>query len=260
MRLWDEARVAVYSALQRSLPAAMRDWIGGSSLTARLRRALLWDLVQSEVSFHGYQFTISAPIKMIATIRRDGGIENGLCRLVLEQCRLGDVAIDVGANYGFVSLVMTQAVGPKGQVHSFEVDPEIVRALMANVTANGVGDRCRVVQTFVGNIADGQGRTTIDAYTEAVGLERLDFLKIDVDGPDLAVLEGAQKTLARFQPVVAIEMSGEQQRIISLLQELGYECTDMKGREIDPNAWPPNILAAVGRRLQVPPRSASLPR
>ena len=260
MHLWNEARVAIYGRLQRSLPAGVRAWIGRSQLTAPFRRWFLWPrgagrLVGTNVLFEGHRFHFAAPLKVTTSVRQNGGIENGLCRLVLSECGSGAVALDVGANYGFISLVMACAVGAKGTVHAFEADTEIASALAENIRLNNFEDRCRVVEGFVGDTCDGRGRLTVDDYVSRVGLERVDFLKIDVDGPDHQVLEGARKTLQRFHPVVVIEMTNEQPAILALLRELGYECADMRGQEVNPAAWPPNLLAAVGRRLAIPPRS-----
>lgn len=261
MSLFREARLSAYNTLQRLLPTRVREWIGGSRLTEPLRRALLWRIVEAPVDFHGRRFRFAAPMKMIAAIRRNGGIENGLCRLILEQTKPGHIVLDIGANYGFVTLVMANAVGSAGQVHSFEADSKIHDGLLANVTRNELRDRCTVVHGFVGDVADGQARITIDSYVATAKLERVDFIKIDVDGPDLQVLEGARATLSRFHPVIAIEMTAAHDQIIALLRELGYDCTDMQGRDLDRAAWPANVLAAVGRRLQVPsPSAISLPK
>lgn len=262
MRLWNEARVALYSKLHQVLPVSVRNWIGGSSLTAPLRRMLIWPnavgkLVATDVTFEGRTFRFSAPVKTAATVRERGGIENGLCRLILEQCSEGAIALDVGANYGFVSLVMAHAVGASGQVHSFEADRDILGGLRTNIADNEVGKRCQVVHAFVSATSSPPERISVDDYVATHRLARVDFLKIDVDGPDAEVLEGARKTLERFHPVIAIEMTQDHDRIIDMLAELGYETTDMRGMAVDRTAWPPNVLAAVGRRLRVPPRRAS---
>lgn len=261
IRVWNEARVAVYGVMQRRLPILVQNWIGGSRLTEPVRRLLLWPkgsrtLVESKINFQGRRFRFAAPVKVASTVRRIGGIENGLCRLVLQECQPGAVTLDVGANYGFVSLVMANAVGDSGHVHAFEADPKIFEALASNININNLNARCSVVHGFVGNVADEHHRMTIDDYVDKYGIERLDFIKIDVDGPDFQVLEGARNSLTHFHPVVAIEMTGDQSRILELLRELGYQCSDMSGGEVDPNNWPPNVLAAVGRRLRVPLRTS----
>ena len=261
MSLLSEARLSAYNALQRWLPTRIREWIGSSRITEPVRRRLLWRIVEAGVDFHGRRFRFAGPVKMIAAIRRTGGIENGLCRLILEQTKPGDIVLDVGANYGFVTLIMAHAVGTAGQVHSFEADSKIHGGLVANVERNELRDRCKVTHGFVGNVADGGRHITIDSYVATAKLEHVDFIKIDVDGPDLEVLEGARETLIRFHPIIAIEMTRAQDQIVSLLRDLGYECTDMRGRDVDREAWPANVLAAVGRRLQIPlPSAISLPR
>jgi precorrin-6B methylase 2 len=258
MDLWNEARVALYGALQRRLPVGVRNWIGGSALTARLRKLLLRPdgidrLVVTDVSFEGHHFKFAAPVKVAATVRRVGGIENRLCRLILKECRAGDVAIDVGTNYGFVTLVMAQAVGTAGAVHSFEANPEIYEGARSNLERNSLTGYCTLVQGFVAETSGGD-RIAVDDYVERERIKRVDFIKVDVDGPDLQVLEGARSTLQRFHPIVVIEMTGEQAKIVALLEGLGYQCTDMHGNDLVPGQWPENMLAAVGRRLAVPMR------
>src|SRR6185312_16305231 len=108
-------------------------------------------------------FKFAAPVKVAADVRERGGIENGLCRLVLKECSPGAVALDIGGNYGFVTLVMAQAVGPSGRVHSFEANSAIALALRSNVTRNALGERCTVVHGFVGR-EHGGGKFTIDDY------------------------------------------------------------------------------------------------
>jgi precorrin-6B methylase 2 len=258
-RLWNEARVALYTAFRRGLPSSVREWLGGSTLTEPLRRWFVWPgaigrLVTTDLEFCGRALRIATPLKAASELRARGGIENRLCRLILEQCTEGAVAIDVGANYGFVSLVMAHAVGASGQVHSFEANPTIFEAFVANIAANGFEQRCTAVRGYVDAVTAPPDRFSIDDYVRDKQLARVDFIKIDVDGPDADVLDGAKQTLERFHPIVAIEMSAEQERIIGLLEGMGYECTDMLGEPVDRNAWPPIVLAAVGRRLRVPPR------
>ena len=260
MSLWGEARVAVYGRLRAWLPPKVRDWIGGSRLTEPLRRSVLWpsgarNLVETAVDFQGHRFQFAASVKVVDSVRRNGGIENGLCRLILKECTVGGCALDVGANYGFVSLVMAQAVGAGGQVHSFEADPLIFEAVSQNIARNELQRSCSVVNRFVGDKSDGGRFVRIDDYVAQRGLSRVDFIKIDVDGPDLQVLEGARATLQRFHPIVVIEMTKDEQAIVDLLRSYGYECSDLHGNEVTAARWPANVFAAVGRRLAVPARS-----
>jgi FkbM family methyltransferase len=150
--------------------------------------------------------------------------------------RPGNVAVDVGANMGFTSVVISQLVGPDGIVHSFEPSPRIYEKLkkiidrnhLANVHCHhrGCGRRTEWLELWTpessGNAslrpaAEIVGRTLrkdvveIRAIDEDLGpkLQRLDFLKIDTEGFEIDVLAGGANTIARHQPVIYIELSAE---------------------------------------------------
>jgi hypothetical protein len=131
----------------------------------------------------------------------------------------------------------------------------IARAFADNVARNDFQQRCEVVRAFVGN-RDGGESVSIDAYVASHRIERLDFIKIDVDGPDLDVLKGARKSIERFRPAVVIELTTNEQQIYDFLRDLGYTCSDGMGHTVEPPAWPANLYAAVGRELVVPPKAS----
>lgn len=127
-----------------------------------------------------------------------------------------DVFIDVGANIGYLTITGANAVGPNGKVFSFEAHPRIFGYLQENVALNGLSN-VTVRNAAVGNItgtvdllecpgddsqscvAHGDGAVAIpmvsldDAlpYEEPVAL-----LKIDVEGYEKFVLEGADRLLS----------------------------------------------------------------
>jgi len=135
----------------------------------------------------------------------------------------GGVAIDAGANIGVFSVELA-ALGY--EVHAFEPIPETCARLRENLALNpriagrvhtndrALGDREEVVtMTAPGNSPatsyitrePGNGTaallpvrtTTLDAYAAASGLQRIDFLKLDVEGYEPAVLRGAAALLNR---------------------------------------------------------------
>ena len=86
---------------------------------------------------------------------------------------------------------------------------------------------------------------TLDAYVAESALERIDFIKLDVDGNELRVLEGAAHTLERFRPTMLMELApyvldeedGTLEGVLALLKEAGYRLTDLKStRELAPSA------------------------
>jgi len=76
--------------------------------------------------------------------------------------------------------------------------------------------------------------TSIDAYVLKTGLRRLDAIKIDVEGAELAVIKGAMRSIERFQPgLIFVEVEGENMDEVEYaLRALGYNVQiDKKGHK-----------------------------
>jgi len=204
-------------------------------------------LAEGPVRFERLHFHFAAPYETWIKARQRG-IENRICRLFLSQCREGFVGIDVGANCGFVSLVMALAVAPAGKVLSFEADPSYYDVLRRNVRSNGLEEVCEPFHAFVGPDSSGDGRVCVDDVVRSRGLTRVDAMKVDVDGPDLDVLRGAKETLTRFRPVLVVEMSANQDAIYRFLKdEVGYTTlVGQSGEKVVPGEWPLNLIAGDG--------------
>lgn len=133
--------------------------------------------------------------------------------------RPGDVVFDVGANLGAYTLLFAQWVGPTGRVFAFEPAAAPFAGLNALLAENGVSSRVTAVSaavsgaegtvTFLADAADGETRittregagtvtvpiTTIDVVCRREGMiPRL--IKIDAEGAELDVLQGARETIA----------------------------------------------------------------
>ncbi len=138
--------------------------------------------------------------------------------------RLGDTVIDVGAQIGFYTLRCARAVGPSGRVIAFEPDPRNAGRLRANVVANAFDGRVTILEEALSNAAGSRalniaserhtGWNSLERYDDIAvgalpvrcerlsevarreGVERVRLLKIDVEGHEPAVLEGAEALLA----------------------------------------------------------------
>lgn len=141
--------------------------------------------------------------------------------------RPGDVVLDCGAAFGDISLQFAEAVGPGGLVLCFEPYHLFLRVYAANLALNpGLAGRIRLVERGVwdrddetlsfiegggGSCIDESGgasfkirTTTLDTAVAQAGLERVDFVKMDIEGAELRALKGAEGLLRRFRPRLAI--------------------------------------------------------
>jgi FkbM family methyltransferase len=184
----------------------------------------------------------------------------------------GGVCFDIGANFGLYTLTFAAGVGPAGRVFSFEPLPGphafLVRALrwlgVDNVTVSdrALGDRCGSGEmslptrhgipvhgrSFITDEARGLGPnaefgseqrllvelSTLDAVVRAAGLERVDLLKIDVEGYEPAVLRGAEWTLAHHRPMVMLEI--ERRHLVKFGVEPGDLVAAMRKQGYDMSA------------------------
>jgi FkbM family methyltransferase len=165
-----------------------------------------------------------------------GEYEPALSRLVTRVVRSGDVCLDIGANVGWYTVLLRRLVGPSGAVHAFEPNPPVFERLVENLAmasrppnvrlhALGLGPEAlsATLHVFEG-IADGhaslsdQGRDRfstvscpvcrLDDVLRAEGLDRVSFVKMDVEGAELGVLQGAGLLFAQATPPVwLIEMA-----------------------------------------------------
>ena len=150
----------------------------------------------------------------------------------------GDTVIDVGANMGFTSLVLSRLVGASGTVHSFEPGGSMRARLQELVERNhlkqvvlhpvGCGERSEELTLSIpassgnaslhlsselANQVRSNEKVSIKPLDEVLGdqLNQLHFLKIDTEGFEIDVLRGAVRTIERLLPVICIELSREYQ-------------------------------------------------
>lgn len=190
-----------------------------------------------------------------------GDFEPTLHRFIKRHVKPGMFCFDIGANIGSVSLHLARAVGHAGTVYCFEPIQYVFDRLMVHIRANKLND---VIQPYrlalsnktgtdqiwcMDNTHPNQGLAslvlsedpdlvqtcsvsviTLDEFVKSHNIDRIDFMKVDIQGSEPHLIEGGRETLARLQPSLCIEVSpthlmaaGSNSRSLLLaLEELGY--------------------------------------
>ncbi|MDE3057021.1 MAG: FkbM family methyltransferase [Bacteroidota bacterium] len=158
-----------------------------------------------------------------------------VANLLMRTVRKGDVFFDLGANVGFYAFLVAPLCGKRGSVHAFEPNPNLVPNLLrsaelnsstCDVVVNGVAvgredggeislyfssdaQDIGVTSTYPHPWLDSNSKitvpvTSIDAYRECHKLERIDYVKIDIEGAELDALQGMTETFRRHPPLLII--------------------------------------------------------
>lgn len=168
-----------------------------------------------------------------------GSYELELQLAISQLLETGQVAFDVGANLGYMTLLMAEAVGPSGSVIAFEPLPHNVRRIQTNLALNppvgpvsllpvAVGAQSGRARFLVhpspamGKLQGSSGRAAgyegelevemvaLDDFVRERGNRSPDLIKIDVEGGEAQVLAGAQGLLKSSRPTVLLEIHGGQ--------------------------------------------------
>lgn len=234
------------------LPKSVINFFGKSKFLKPLRNFILRPnenekIIDTNVKWGYGEFYFFAPPK-IASKAKYNGIENKLLKntiKLLHNYSISEpVILDVGANYGFVSLALQNNLSKNSRIYSFEPHPSIVSSFKKSIEKNNIKN------IIVENVAVGNkdGMIDINLYSQSSNILsseakvskkiqirqiQLDsylnefkivpnFIKIDVDGYELEVLMGLKQTLLKFKPILVVE-TNDNIEIINFLKDLNYE-------------------------------------
>jgi FkbM family methyltransferase len=204
----------------RGLPAkyaaAWPDWIPDRMV--RVRR-------------HGLTWTLNPRDYICQDVFWTGTKDEFEMAFISRNVRAGARILDIGANFGWYSLLLAQGLQQECRIDAFEPHPVTSAWLRQHLAMNRItcvalhaealGER--EASLAIHDVKHNSGGahldaavpspgdttvrvTTLDQFAEDAKLERLDFVKLDVEGFERAVLAGGARTLARFTPPLMVEV------------------------------------------------------
>ncbi len=188
-------------------------------------------------TIHGVKLQIDPSVDkgVELSLFETGTYEKGTIQLLGKFLKPGSTFLDIGANIGLMSSIASKYVGEHGKVLAVEANPKTVELLQHNLALND----CKNVEIFSLALGKEPGKATLYenwnvnrggasllAQEESEGIEvpvetiddlfkndRIDVLKIDVEGFELEVLKGGIDVLKKQQPVLIIEVSEQRENI-----------------------------------------------
>lgn len=200
-----------------------------------------------------------------------GAYEPQELQILREIARHAQIVFDVGANVGWYTLNIARAIARRGgHLYAFEPIPSTFQTLQENVRLNalqscttlsqlGLGEKADDVEFYVPNVTGSVAASQrplfeqqdnrkvrarivrLDDFVAERALKRLDLLKCDIEGGELAMLKGGLDTLRRFRPVLFLELLRKWSKaygyhpndVLTLLKREGYAAYAIGERRIE---------------------------
>jgi FkbM family methyltransferase len=189
-----------------------------------------------------------------------GTYEVELQEAVEELVQPGMVAYDVGANIGYITLLLARKVGKEGKVFAFEALPANVERLRSNLELNGLNSRVRVFSGAVADSSDqvhflvgpsnGMGKAVgsagrdgitysqsitvpgiaLDTFVYEKGNPVPQVVKMDIEGGEVLALPGMRRILTEAHPLLLLELHGTEaaRAAWNVLADCGYQICRME--------------------------------
>jgi FkbM family methyltransferase len=213
-------------------------------------------------TFWGGEMNVIYPETVSMNIWRYGYFEEAVCLYMLNHLKEGMTFIDIGAHFGFFTLLGSHLVGPKGRVLAFEPTPSTCRQLQKNIVNysehpniqifncaayneereikfydygiqysalnSGFGIRRKDAAAFAKNEIKVEARK-LDNILKEGGIDHVDLIKIDAESSEIHVLKGMAETLNGSRPALILEVGDfeiegvpRSKEIVAWLQGMGY--------------------------------------
>ncbi|NLO19752.1 MAG: FkbM family methyltransferase [Ignavibacteria bacterium] len=223
--------------------------------------------------------SIRAGIKMNLDIREYiqstlylfGHYELPLMKYIEKNVKESQVVFDIGANVGFLTLTFSKQAKKNGKVYAFEPEPKNFKKLQENVLLNNfqnislnnfaissINDKLKLylsddnnfgTHSLVNERNNSENYVNVDTvklddFVFQNNIKKIDWMKIDVEGAELDVVNGAKKTLIDLKPNLIIEVISEN------MKKRGLSSVLFKKMMLDEFAYFPFLINNSGKLLE----------
>ena len=201
------------------------------------------------------------------TISHDTGISSELLiygnheplttEIILDELSEGMICIDIGSNIGYYALLESKKIGKNGNVLAIEPSPENFSTLVYNIKLQNdqninafnfaIGDKNDEIEFLIGkksnwskvkdenDIIESEDKIikiplkTLNSFVKDNQLEKIDLLRMDVEGYENNIIDGAIEVLTKFKPKIMVEIhkmimgKKKTREILEKLKKLNYE-------------------------------------
>jgi len=233
-------------------------------------------LFQNQTAIRPYQQNLKIKLHIDEWIQQqiyflDVFDERGI-RFLQNHLNPGDIFLDIGANIGCYTLAASKMVTDTGKVYAFEAISGVFEKLTYNANINklqnvvlenkaiyskedtltfyvSARENMGMSSIFRHDTESGQTETvkaiSVDQYVTEKNIQKINVIKIDIEGAEMFALKGMTKTLQNLKPLVMIELSEDvlpnttfsKNDVVLFMEDLGYEY-----KAINTNGMPVNSL------------------
>lgn len=216
-------------------------------------------------------YTDTRDVTIVAHLLLEGYWESWLSQFMARYVKPGWTVADLGANYGYYTLLLADLVGPAGKVIAIEPNPDAATLCRRSVFLNGFGAWTDIHEVAASNTDEGMATLVVPRsmtggaaltevacfnYPDAINVEvplttldtllaneqHIDFMKIDVEASEERIIAGMEAIFARSRPAMVLEFNPARYRdAAGFLRHL----TNLYGelREIDFSGHPSPVDA-----------------
>lgn len=197
-----------------------------------------------------HMFVHTSDVGFATHVMHSGIWEMPLTEFMVRTIKPKMRVLDIGANYGYYSLLMADLVQGDGLCQTFEPNPKVAQLLKRSLSVNGFESRSRVWEIALSNsnedsvnffvphnepknghlVADVDDARLNDGYFTKVAMRspnslaselgRIDFMKIDAEGAEIHIIDSMRDILREQRPVMVVEVNCARYDAVPMLQSL----------------------------------------